>query len=246
MDEKGRDLRHELLLNPTEEEMKVYFSQFVKEAKAKSKVKKKGMAVTNLHIPHTRPLKNAHPVISIKKEDDPEVSVSNKGKGINYPIYFPEGLEKGTSIKITQTMTEITLHPPTKDRKYSSESEHSEQHDTKIEYEENKFQSSNGKKSSNEIAGTRIYQNRIVEIPLSPFDENIIQLTIPEKDILKYLKDNDTKILEENKHKHEKRLSIFKAISRITGIHEKTLKRIARNGPKRKSGSLKFFFFFNC
>ena len=84
---------------------------------------------------------------------------------------------------------------------------------------------------------TSVGGNRVTRIGLKPLG-NKINITIPEEEILKFLKDNELNINEENKKSdNEAQLSIFKATSQITGINEKTLKRIASGGPERKKGN---------
>ncbi len=80
-------------------------------------------------------------------------------------------------------------------------------------------------------------KNRVTEISVAPLDGNIV-LTIPERDILKYLKENEDYINEENKKadSNHQQKSILKALSQTTGVHEKTLKRFAESGPIRKAG----------
>ena len=78
------------------------------------------------------------------------------------------------------------------------------------------------------------YNNMIVNIPLKPLH---IPLTIPEQDIFKYLKDNDSTVIAENKMTDsETQISIFKKISKLTQISEKTLQRFTINGRERKKG----------
>jgi len=84
-------------------------------------------------------------------------------------------------------------------------------------------------------------QKRIEHIPIRCLGSQI-EITIQDEDIIRFLKENDAKIYEHNKHSDEKLYSILKTISRVCGVHEKTLKRIAQDGPQRKKGK-KFMTF---
>ena len=66
---------------------------------------------------------------------------------------------------------------------------------------------------------------------------NKIKLTIPENQIITYLKDNEMKIAEENANSPGSlKVSIVKALADAIGIPDKTLKRYAQDGPLRKTG----------
>jgi hypothetical protein len=78
--------------------------------------------------------------------------------------------------------------------------------------------------------------NKIVDVALKPLGSKIT-LTIPAKDIMKYLKYNENYVADENKKlSRDVHTSIIKALAQLTEINEKTLRRIATGGPDRKKG----------
>lgn len=86
-------------------------------------------------------------------------------------------------------------------------------------------------------------RNKVNSIPIEPLGRRL-PITLTDRDIIRYLKDNEDIISEENKRldPYSQKHSIIRVISKTTGIHEKTLKRIATKGPQRKIGI--FFFKF--
>jgi len=76
-------------------------------------------------------------------------------------------------------------------------------------------------------------KTRISDIPIKPLG---IPLTIQTQDIAKYLQHNEKTIIQQNLEVSEKKVSIMMAISDKTGVHFKTLMRIAAGGPERKKG----------
>lgn len=74
-------------------------------------------------------------------------------------------------------------------------------------------------------------------LPLKPLALKVV-LTIAEDDIVKYLKDNEFKIAEENKKSgHEGRLSIIKKISLLVGTTENAIWKVAAIGPNQRKGN---------
>ncbi len=78
--------------------------------------------------------------------------------------------------------------------------------------------------------------NKIIDIALKPLGSKIT-LTIPTKDIMKYIKYNENYVADENKKlSRDAHTSLIKALANLTEINEKTLRRIATGGPDRKKG----------
>jgi len=178
---------------------------------------------------------------------DPDTFIKSfvKDDSFSFNQYFPPR----SKLEDSQVFHNLITHshnflPPSKDLSWSllinpnSKDEEIEEEEEVEDQQANEMDLEKKRDFEECVPKNKKEGNKIIDVALKPLGSKI-NLTIPAKDIMKYLKYNENFVADENKKlSRDVHTSIIKALAHLTEINEKTLRRIATGGPDRKKGSL--------